>query len=1164
MKQRNQLVAILACMATFGIAACSNDSPNTPEPNQPTDKCEYGAQSCKGDVIVVCDVTGEYVTSTDCSTKHMTCQADGAYAKCVEKADQPTPTKCTQGSSKCDDANLNVLTCDDNGEYAVSKHCNAETEVCKLVDGVAQCEAKTQVDPDPNPDPNPNPNPNPEPTPQCEAGQTKCDGTTVVSCNDQFQWESGVDCSTNEGDDKNCIVVDNVAACAAVCTNGYSYCKDGGVYTCNDDGIFVATQTCDDDTQICQDDGAGLASCQTKPPAPIPCPEGMVATCEAGGILQYCDDDGNIAVKTCTNLGESYICRTQNGVGECFEAKCQEGTTRCNTTRYVEKCTGGVFVSTACNKIHNSNNFFCYNVGGVDDCYEYDETKADADGDTIPDVVEGRLFNTDTDGDGTPDYLDLDSDGDTIPDAVEGTADADGDGTPNFRDTDSDGNGILDAIEGPCKIKYGEDGNPLLDENGNKVAVDACRPYIVGANIVRTIDGIPIADTDGDTVPDFLDLDNDGDTIPDNIEIRGQSLRSHTDPNTFSGECPNRTGVGAKNRIGTPQDPVDCNGDTIPDYMSLDSDGDTLPDSLENDVFKGDVYARYSLDTDKDGVSDAIEGTLPNPIDPSKPGTLPSKLPDSDDDTLPDIISLDSDSDGLPDKTEYQLEINNSICKGLKLRITKDSDGDTYQDAAEYAVAQKSGGQYSPAQMVCNKNVGIKDVYKFYFELPYDEKNPAKKNDTLTFVPKVGKLDVVFNVDTTSSMGRIITHVKGTITSMINSIRKNVSDSGFTLSMFDDFPVKPYGGEYPKYDDLPLRVFGQITTDIQTVNDYVSNDMFSPRWGNDFPESGVESLYQLVTREGVKWLSSTYSSTWTSLSLPNINSDRWGAAGFRKDTLPVIIHVSDDYSHDNTSTYINAKLSHLKYNDTLIKTPHYTDALIPKLKSTGTRVVTLNILGNQGRQNGDDYMQMTTWSRESNAVVPACAFKTKDNEWMCGENTCCLGELTPTAIQVGGKNKQCILMYTGKYYNVDTYITQGVDALVKYGTYDVSTKIRGDKLPNGKNTSCFIDKIVATQYVAPPQEPEKSCNPLAAPAKINSNDYNDGFRNFATGTSSATRAGAQLKFQVYASNNNCYKPGTETQVFTAHIDVYNPTTGLLFDTQDVAIVVPGIPEQANN
>ena len=1158
MKQRNQLVAILACMATFGIAACSNDSPNTPEPNQPTDKCEYGAQSCKGDVIAVCDVTGEYVTSTDCSTKHMTCQADGAYAKCVEKADQPTPTKCTQGSSKCDDANLNVLTCDDNGEYAVSKPCNAETEVCKLVDGVAQCEAKTQVDPDPNPNPNPDPNPNPEPTPQCEAGQTKCDGTTVVSCNDQFQWESGVDCSTNEGDDKNCIVVDNVAACAAVCTNGYSYCKDGGVYTCNDDGIFVATQTCDDDTQICQDDGAGLASCQTKPPAPIPCPEGMVATCEAGGILQYCDDDGNIAVETCTNFGESYICRTQNGVGECFEAKCQEGTTRCNTTRYVEKCTGGVFVSTACNKIHNSNNFFCYNVGGVDDCYEYDETKADADGDTIPDVVEGRLFNTDTDGDGTPDYLDLDSDGDTIPDAVEGTADADGDGTPNFRDTDSDGNGILDAIEGPCKIKYGEDGNPLLDENGNKIAVDACRPYIVGGKIVRTIDGIPIADTDGDTVPDFLDLDNDGDTIPDNIEIRGQSLRSHTDPNTFSGECPRRPGEGAKNRIGTPQDPVDCNGDTIPDYMSLDSDGDTLPDSFENDVFKGDVYARYSLDTDKDGVSDAIEGTLPNPSDPSKPGTLPDKLPDSDDDTLPDIISLDSDSDGLSDKIEYQLEINNSICKGLKLRITKDSDGDTYQDAAEYAVAQASGGQYSPAQMVCNKNVGIKHVYKFYFELPYDEKNPAKKDDTLTFVPKVGKLDVVFNMDTTASMGASVANLKANIREdIIPKTKERVSDSGFGVTRFDDFPTNGYGWHYLSgtfYRDLPFVLYGTISTDAQTVTNNVNK--YSLHAGNDGPESGYEALWQIVkgddkSKPQASWISSD-ESNYSSGSLSHCTppAGTWGCVGFRPSTLPVVVHITDQYSHNSDRS---------PYDTRYVKNPHYSKEVYEAYKQKGAKIMTIYQGGNTSQHS-----QLLDMSTQTSTSVPVCAFRNDKNAWKCGNNRCCT---TTSANGIAPNDaKQCVLSYgiSKDSSTMNETIVDGLDALVKYGTYDVSTKIRGDKLPNGKNTSCFIDKIVATQYVAPPQEPEKSCNPIATPAKIKSGSYNDGFRNFATGTSSATRAGAQLKFQVYASNNNCYKPGTETQVFTAHIDVYNPTTGLLFDTQDVAIVVPGIPEQANN
>ena len=144
-----------------------------------------------------------------------------------------------------------------------------------------------------------------------------------------------------------------------------------------------------------------------------------------------------------------------------------------------------------------------------------------------------------------------------------------------------------------------------------------------------------------------------------------------------------------------------------------------------------------------------------------------------------------------------------------------------------------------------------------------------------------------------------------------------------------------------------------------------------------------------------------------------------------------------------------------------------------------------------------------------------------------------------------------------------TYITQGVDALVKYGTYEVSTKIRGNTMDNGKNTSCFVKRVVAKGYIAPPAEPEKSCNPVAVPSKVGGATYNNGFTNFATGTSSTSKQGAQLTFTVEAQNDNCFVPVETTQVFTAYIDVYNPTTGLLFDTQPVAIVVPGVVEGAN-
>ena len=110
----------------------------------------------------------------------------------------------------------------------------------------------------------------------------------------------------------------------------------------------------------------------------------------------------------------------------------------------------------------------------------------------IPDSVEG---NWDADGDGIPNYLDLDSDGDGIPDSVEGTGDIDGDGIPNFLDPDSDGDNIPDSVEGTDD--FDGDGIPNYQDTDS----DA--------------DGIPdidegTTDADQDGQPDYLDPDSDG------------------------------------------------------------------------------------------------------------------------------------------------------------------------------------------------------------------------------------------------------------------------------------------------------------------------------------------------------------------------------------------------------------------------------------------------------------------------------------------------------------------------------------------------------------------------------------------------------------------------------------------------------------------------------
>lgn len=137
----------------------------------------------------------------------------------------------------------------------------------------------------------------------------------------------------------------------------------------------------------------------------------------------------------------------------------------------------------------------------------------DSDGDGIPDAAEG---SGDTDGDGIPDYLDQDSDGDGISDAIEGQTtegfqkasgkdtdgdgiddaydsdnggsmplvDTDGDGTPDYLDTDSDGDGTPDATEA---FDLDDDGVADVvpsnqDTNGNGID-DAFESYSTPSNI---------------------------------------------------------------------------------------------------------------------------------------------------------------------------------------------------------------------------------------------------------------------------------------------------------------------------------------------------------------------------------------------------------------------------------------------------------------------------------------------------------------------------------------------------------------------------------------------------------------------------------------------------------------------------------------------------------
>ncbi|WKN43072.1 tandem-95 repeat protein [Tunicatimonas pelagia] len=274
-------------------------------------------------------------------------------------------------------------------------------------------------------------------------------------------------------------------------------------------------------------------------------------------------------------------------------------------------------------------------------------TTTDSDQDGIPDAVEigdDPANPQDSDGDGTPDFQDIDSDNDGIPDRIEAGSnpaqptDTDGDGTSDYQDTDSDGDGVPDSVE---------------------AGSDPQQPR----------------DSDGDGTPDFQDTDSDNDTIPDNVEAGANpSQLTDTDqdgtPDMLDTDS-DGDGIADSTEAGAdPTNPVDTDGDGLPDFQDADSDGDGISDTAE-----AGSNPTQPVDTDQDGTPDFQETDSDNDgiADATEAGGDPQNPIDTDQDGVPDFQETDSDGDGITDATEAGDDPQNP----------RDSDGDGIPDFQE-------------------------------------------------------------------------------------------------------------------------------------------------------------------------------------------------------------------------------------------------------------------------------------------------------------------------------------------------------------------------------------------------------------------------------------------------------------------------------------------------
>ncbi|MDJ0793834.1 MAG: Ig-like domain-containing protein [Woeseiaceae bacterium] len=339
--------------------------------------------------------------------------------------------------------------------------------------------------------------------------------------------------------------------------------------------------------------------------------------------------------------------------------------------------------------------------------------------------------------------VDLDFDNDGIPDAVEGAGDTDGDGTPDFMDTDSDNDGIPDLDEEqniPPLSGIDTDGDGIdnaidvdqtggVDANGDGVD-DALAPSDQDADgipdyVDDDTDGDGIADategavdSDADGTPDYRDLDSDNDAIPDaleNFDSDGDGIDDYIDPDSDNDGIPDSV-----ESNGLPL--IDTDGDGVPDHLDPDSDNDGISDLAEGQTSGNDV--------DNDGIDDTYDVDQTGGTDLNGDGVDDAVVAaDFDNDGVPNYLDLDSDNDGRLDVSEGGLTDANEdgiVDDGAITDtppnsdgtdgpdfIDLDSDGDGTDDIVSSRASAYDGdgdGQIDPVSAADVDGDGVPDV----------------------------------------------------------------------------------------------------------------------------------------------------------------------------------------------------------------------------------------------------------------------------------------------------------------------------------------------------------------------------------------------------------------------------------------------------------------------
>jgi hypothetical protein len=265
-----------------------------------------------------------------------------------------------------------------------------------------------------------------------------------------------------------------------------------------------------------------------------------------------------------------------------------------------------------------------------------------------------------------------------------------------------------------------------------------------------------------------------------------------------------------------------------------------------------------------------------------------------------------------------------------------------------------------------------------------------------------------------------------------------------------------------------------------------------------------------------------------------------GGVGFRETSLPVIVHVTDAESHDCTdyTTYDPGIDAHC---------PAETFAALAAL---GARIVAVTPFPSTDPSDVLDTLGMVV---ATGAVVPTCAFDGTGARLSgtCGADECCTG--------VGGAgvppdpSGDCPLVFEidPSGAGLDTSIVDGIDALTRFVSYDLTVEPRDDP-SDLVDARCFVDAIAIIGWLGAPG----ACASSPIPTDTDADGDFDTLRNATPRT--------RMTLEVTAVNtdvNDVDEDGDTTELcattgtYGLFLDI-TAEGGTVVSTRRVEVVVP--------